>query len=66
MTKHTLGELALRARMAKRLRALPATALGDPLARMIAYRGMGGSDEIFRALDGEAARVEKLRREAVR
>lgn len=59
----TIGEMALRGRMARQLVLLSDAQLDDTAARMLAYKNMGGSDEIFRSGDADALRVERVRRQ---
>lgn len=61
----TLGELALRARMAKRLEPLSDADLSDAGARMRAYLSMGGSEKVFGFYDLEALIVETVRRREI-
>ena len=58
-----LGDLWLRAMMAKRLQVLHSADLDDAEARALAYGDLGEPQDKVQALDADAARVEKLRRQ---
>jgi hypothetical protein len=58
--------LHLRSRMVDALRTLDDNAVTDRLNRIVAYAPLKISDELWRALDAEAVRVDAIWRRKVR